>query len=122
MASLNMNGPYDLTTEKINEIVTNTSAGNYALGYLNKENTFIVEYVGRSDSNLNTRLLQHIGEGYKKFKYSYANNSKEAFEKECKNYHDFGGSDSLNNEIHPAKPADKNWECPECLKTKNQKL
>lgn len=57
MPSLNMNGSYDLTTEKINEIVTRTSTGNYALGYLNKENIFIVKYVGRSDNNLNAKLL-----------------------------------------------------------------
>jgi hypothetical protein len=112
--SLEMIGPYDLTTNMIYEIVTRTSAGNYALGYLNAENVFIVKYVGRSDSNLNARLLQHIGEGYKKFKYSYAQNSKEAFEKECKNYHDFGASESLDNKIHPDRPADKDWKCPYC--------
>jgi hypothetical protein len=112
--SLNMNGSYDLTTEKINEIVKKTSAGNYALGYVDKEKKFIVKYVGRSDTNLNARLLQHIGEGYKKFKYSYAQNSKEAFEKECKNYHDFGASESLDNKIHPDRPADKDWKCSFC--------
>jgi len=114
MPTLDMQGPYDLTTEKINEIVTQTSAGNYALGYMNDSNAFIVEYVGRSDSNLNERLLKHAGEGYEKFKYSYAQNSKEAFEKECKNFHDFGGSDKLDNKIHPDRPADKDWKCPYC--------
>lgn len=47
MATLNMNGPYELTTAKIDAVVTRTSPGNYALGYVNSENTFIVQYVGR---------------------------------------------------------------------------
>ena len=37
MASLNMNGPYLLTNDEINDKVTRTSAGNYALGYVNEE-------------------------------------------------------------------------------------
>ncbi len=55
MATLGMNGPYPLTNEKIDEVVTKTSAGNYALGY-KKESTFYVKYVGRSDNDLNKRL------------------------------------------------------------------
>ena len=52
MASLNMKGPYSFNREKVNEIVTRTTAGNYALGYLNEKNTFIVQYVGRADSDV----------------------------------------------------------------------
>ena len=42
MATLNMNGPYELTTKKIDEVITKTSAGNYALGYV-KVKKFIVK-------------------------------------------------------------------------------
>lgn len=101
MATLNMIGPYELTRSKINEVVTQTSPGNYALGYVNSENTFIVQYVGRSDSDVASRLRQHVGEKYKRFKYSYATSPKAAFEKECINYHDFGESRLLDNSIHP---------------------
>lgn len=52
MASLGMNGPYDLTNQKIDAVITNKSAGNYALGYVNEDKTFIVQYVGRSESPL----------------------------------------------------------------------
>ena len=114
MATLNMNGPYELTRSKINEVVTRTSPGNYALGYVNSENTFIVQYVGRSDSDVASRLRQHVGEKYKRFKYSYATSPKAAFEKECINYHDFGGSQSLHNKIHPDRPAGSGWKCPRC--------
>jgi hypothetical protein len=48
---------------------------------------------------------------YKRFKYGYASSAKAAFEKECKLYHDFEPRD---NEVHPARPAGTNWECPRC--------
>ena len=113
MASLSMKGPYPLTNEEINKRITEKSAGNYAYGYTNQDGTFIVKYVGRADSDLNERIKHGVGQ-YKEFKYSYANNAKEAYEKECKNYHDFGGSDSLDNDIHPDKPDNTNYKCPVC--------
>ena len=90
-----MNGPYLLNKDKIDEVVTETSAGNYALGYVNEKGTFIVKYVGRADSDVNA-------------------SPKAAFEKECRNYHDFGGSKSLDNKIHPDRPKNSSWKCPCC--------
>lgn len=114
MPSLGMEGPYTLTSEEIDRVVTKTSAGNYALGYTKDDGTFIVQYVGRSDSDVNQELKARLTDKYKKFKYSYATSPKAAFEKECRNYHDFGGSEKLDNEIHPGRPADTNWKCPVC--------
>lgn len=114
MASLNMQGPYDLTTSKVDEVVTRTSPGNYALGHVNTDNVFIVKYVGRSDTDLNRELKARSNSTYKKFKYSYATSPKAAFEKECHNFHDFGGADSLDNKNHPARPANAGWKCPVC--------
>ena len=39
MVSLNIEWPYRLTIEKIDEVVTRTSPENYALGYV-RDNTF----------------------------------------------------------------------------------
>lgn len=114
MASLDMKGPYELTRAKITEVVTRTSPGNYALGYVNDKNTFIVQYVGRSDSDVAARLKNHVGKKYKRFKFSYATSPKAAFEKECINYHDFGESDLLDNSVHPDRPAGASWKCPCC--------
>ena len=116
MTSLNMNGLYDLTKQKIENTITKKSAGNYALGYLNDKDVFIVLYVGRSDSDLKERLLSWVEKQskYKKFKYSYADSAKEAFLKECTNFHDFGGTEKLNNEIHPDRPKNLDWKCPKC--------
>ncbi len=116
MPSLNMSSSYSFALEKIDEVVTRRSPGNYALGYV-LENSFYVQYVGRSDIDLNQELKarhsQFSQKEYKQFKYSYASSVKEAFEKECTNYHDFVG-DSLHNERHPDRPNQMHWKCPRC--------
>lgn len=110
MASLNMNGPYDLTAAEIDRVITRTSPGNYALGRVDDKKTFLVSYVGRSDTDVNGRLHDHAG-NYDKFKYSYASSAKAAFERECENYHDF---DPPDNKSHPDRPNGSNWKCPRC--------
>lgn len=110
MASLSMNGPYNLTGTEIDQAVTKTSPGNYGLGRVNKEGTFLVSRVGRSDYDVNGRLHDHPGD-YEKFKFSYASSAKAAFEKECENYHDF---DPPGNKMHPDRPDGTSWKCPRC--------
>jgi len=115
MPTLTMKGPYKLTTEKIDEVVTKTSAGNYALGCVS-DSSFHFWYVGRSDDDVNKRLKAWVGKSarYTHFKFSYATSPKAAFEKECKNYHDFGGKEKLDNTKHPERPYLANWKCPIC--------
>lgn len=113
MASLEMKGAYDLSNDVIDEAITREAPGNYALGHVNDKGIFIVKYVGRSDTCVKTRLKQHVDK-HPKFKFSYASSPKAAFEKECKNFHDFGGTAKLGNSIHPDRPANANWKCPHC--------
>ncbi len=115
MASLSMNGPYPLTAPTIAQIVPRMSPGNYALGY-ERDGTFIVRYVGCSDSDVNSRLDDWVGvnERYLEFKFSYASSAKGAFEKECRNYHDFTEKRKLDNDRHPDAPEDTPWRCPVC--------
>lgn len=115
MASLGMNGPYSLSTDEIDRVVTQKSPGNYALGYVS-DSTFCPRYVGRSDEDVKARLKTWVGVNsrYKSFKFSYASSAKAAFEKECGNYHDFGGKDKLDNGQHPERPDGTGWKCPVC--------
>jgi hypothetical protein len=92
MASSGLKGSFALTDEKIDEEVTKTSPGAYALGYTSDE-TFHIKYVGRSDSDVNDRLHDWAGK-YKRFKYDYFGSAKAAFEKECNLYHDFDPVDN----------------------------
>ena len=87
---------------------------NELIGYVDEENIFRVKYVGRSDNDVAARLRKHVGEKYKRFKYSYASSPKTAFEKECRNYHEFGESQLLDNDIHPDRPKGASWKCPCC--------
>ena len=108
-----MNGPYVLSSAEIDRRIKKGTIGNYAYGHTDN-GTFYVEYVGRSDDDLNSRAKHGIGK-YKEFKFSYALTSKSAFEKECRNWHDFGGVEGrLDNKYHPDKPNFTDYKCPVC--------
>lgn len=115
MPDLDMLDPCELSEILINTIIEK-KRGNYAFGYLDNENNFIVCYVGRSDTDLQREIKQQMktdrAKGCTHFMYSYASSKKEAFEKECRNYHDFGESDHLHNEYHPDKPDRTDYKCP----------
>lgn len=107
-----MKGPFEIDTETIDGEVSETSAGNYALGKKNDNGGLTVHYVGRSDDDLNDRLNDYVDHNiYTHFKYSYAGNPKAAFEEECRNYHDWK---KLDNDIHPRRPKGKDYQCPNC--------
>ena len=115
MDPLNMQGPYNLDTKTIDRIVTHQSPGNYILGYSNSQNAFIAQYVGRSDLDVGIELKARLSSlKYKKFKFSYADSPKAAFEKDCRLFHELGGSGCLQNERHPVQPAGMHWNCPVC--------
>ena len=112
MATTGLDGPYTLSREKIDSVVTRTSPGAYALGEM-KDNTFYISYVGRSDDDVNRRLHEWVGK-YASFKFGYYPSAKAAYEKECSLWHDFGGPDGkLDNKSHPAKTV-VSWACPVC--------
>jgi hypothetical protein len=55
-----MSGSYPLTHAAIDETMSRTSPGNYALGYMDGA-TFMVFYVGRSDRDVRRRLHRWVG-------------------------------------------------------------
>ena len=111
MASTGLFGPHALDEKTIDTHV-GASTGTYVLGSSDGD-TFYVNYVGRSDTDLNGRLKQWVG-SYKHFKYGHYTTVKDAFEKECSIFHDFGGTSKLDNDIHPDRPKNKDYECPGC--------
>jgi hypothetical protein len=107
---------HGLTVQAIAEVVTQACPGNYALGYVDG-NRFCVLYVGRSDADLPKELRKWIKEHrprYKAFTFSYAPCAKAAFEKECEDFHDLGGTERLENVSHPQRTARTDWLCPRC--------
>ncbi|MCR5532629.1 MAG: hypothetical protein K6F10_01985 [Paludibacteraceae bacterium] len=94
-----------------------TGMGNYGF-YKVIEGRYKVRYIGRSDSNLQDEIDQQRNKkkdkGYTHFKYATASSKTEAYEEECRNYHEFGENVGLDNEIHPRKPKDNgHYNCPE---------
>lgn len=117
MASLEMKGPFDFTREKI-DLLVEKKPGNYALGKIDPQTgKMIVNTVGRADENLNAVLIGLLGKPqYKAFKFSHAPDAKSAYEKECRNWHDFGGATRLDCKTHPVQPEGCDWKCPRCGK------
>jgi len=60
MRPLEMNSSYPLTHEGIDDVLTRRSPGNYTLGYMDGA-TFVVFYVGRSDSDVGRSLHDWVG-------------------------------------------------------------
>lgn len=103
-----------LSEGRINRTVTRTAPGVYVLDKTTG-GLFQVSHVGRSDDDVKARLKQHVRSTYKYFKFDYATSPKNAFEKECELYHDFGGPEGkLDNNVHPGRPKDTDWKCPKC--------
>lgn len=111
MAATGLHGPYSLTEDVIDEIVRGVGPGAYVLTRRETKPSFIVNYVGRSDGDLSARLKQWVGSKYSHFKYGFLDNAKAAFLKECQIFHDFGGIESLDNKVHPARVENTNWTC-----------
>ena len=119
MPSLEMgNTMYELNKSTIESLIKDGLIGNYALGMKSVNGSFVVHYVGRSDTDLKQRLIQHLDDDkpYPYFKFSIASNIREAYLKECKNFHDFGAESYLDNKSHPSKPEGIKEVCPYCDK------
>jgi hypothetical protein len=109
MASPTLSETLSLTDERINEKITQKSAGVYALD-ATRAGGFTYSYVGRSDKDVNDRLHDWVST-YKFFKYAYCSSAKAAFEAECELYHDHRPPDNTN---HPQRPDGSGWKCPRC--------
>lgn len=113
MADSGLFGPHPLSAAVLDLTLHGVAPGTYALGDTNAEGAFVIRYVGRSDSDLRARLHDWVGK-YPKFKYGFFKTAKDAFLRECRVFHDFGETASLDNEIHPARAQGSDWKCPHC--------
>lgn len=115
MASLDMLGSFTLSPLKIDEVVTRRAPGNFAIGYL-ENRVFYVRYFGRSDGDINAAIKEWVDRrpDCDRFKFSYAPNARAAYLKHCRLFHDFAKGSGLSDTDHPKRPADTDWECPEC--------
>jgi len=104
---VNLAGPYALSQAIVVQTVAKGTPGVYVL--FRNGNT--AAYAGRSDVDLQGRLLDHVNTGYQQFWFAYATSPKDGFEKECHLFHDYNPPD---NKIHPQRPVGSDWRCPRC--------
>ncbi|CAN1724015.1 conserved protein of unknown function [Hyphomicrobium sp. 1Nfss2.1] len=109
-ANTGLLGPYRLSYDGINHAVARRTAGVFALGSTDPGGNFRVKHVGRSDSDVRSRLCECIGSDAL-FKVGFFASARAAFEKECELFHDFAPP---SNRIHPSRPKGTTWECPRC--------
>ena len=93
--------------------------GVYLLGCSDDTSkTFTPLYVGRSDVDVQRRLLKH--EKFWRTTYFQAHplkSARAAFYHECFYWHVWIGTPNFLNKIHPDRPANENLLCPFCPTT-----
>lgn len=119
---------YPLTEKGIASLTTDWHCGNYIICSANVSAdrgcvVARVAYVGRVDkSPIKSRLLDHLREERFKeaswyFHVRRADAPKEAYERECRDYHRFLEADDTGafmNKIHPDRPDGETFHCPVC--------
>jgi len=107
---------YRLSPWLIRVLIPEAYIGTYSL--FKHEKAELI-YVGRSDTCLQKRLLQHAYVGRADyFRYNIQWTPEKAFIAECSAYHvSISGTENL---IHPARPKGVFLQCPFCLSTFNQ--
>ena len=110
-----LSGPFKYDKATIEKEIPEKVIGNYILGSVDENGYFDVRYVGRSDSDLKTRIGHEI-DRYSHFMFSIADSAREAYYQECLMWHLYGGDKGeLDNKIHPDKPdGDSRAECFIC--------
>jgi len=103
---------YQLDRVTVEKFVPSGSIGNYQL----LDRASRIRYVGRSDTDLQSRLLRHVDESpYCYFKYWTTDSPKSAYYEECKQYHKYEAYGWLLNKNHPDRPENMpHLCCPIC--------
>lgn len=116
LAVLGFSGPHVFDETEIKRFVAPSTIGAYAIGDVNERIQFVVMRAGRSDEDVQSRLLQYLNEAraeynkaYRAFMWAKCDTVKAAFNLECTLYHYFKPA---NNDIHPDRPEDQDFECP----------
>lgn len=101
---MTLQGPFAI--DEVSVYVSGGAMGVYVLSSDGSEAT----YVGRSDVDLQQRILQSTSEGgYIAFWFDYATSPMDAYRYECELYHEYSPPDNL---FHPAVPENTSWRCP----------
>ena len=104
-------GPYNLHSEEEIQSISERPGVYVLYESTPTHGPRIARYVGRSDTSLRERLMDHKGQ-YSVFFVRYADTPDEAFRFECEFYHRY--IDTIENKIHPDRPDKSSAICPIC--------
>lgn len=109
-----MSNVYELIRKSVSLNVRKNSKGSYLLGFLDPDEKFIPFYPGRSDTNVQNRLFNHVSSGvFTHFRVFHVERVRDAYHQECRDYHLLLRS-GITNIIHPARPKGLPYKCPYC--------
>jgi hypothetical protein len=113
-----MNGTraWQLAPWVIRALIPPAVLGVYLLGEPSSAGRFVFQYVGRSDTDLRRRLLQHCSAASALFfRHVLCIDRLTAFRMECYFWHAAEGEHTVANLIHPAAPRGTDVSCPYCF-------
>lgn len=113
MAKMEMHGPFKLTPWTIEQTIEKNVPGNFALGHYDGK-TFEAKFIGRDDRSLHHALIEQCEKcDYSHFKANYAMDAKDAYYRQCRNYHE---NQEFADADHPPRPEGTSLVCPVCGK------
>lgn len=104
-----------MTKANVKNSVLKNAKGAYFLGN-EKNGDFHIKYIGRSDTRLRSRLIDHVkndNEDYTHFSFEITDTILEAYRIECREWHN---AIDLDNKAHPKKPKNLKYRCSYCRK------
>jgi hypothetical protein len=110
MAAVTLRGPFRLVSDVIGQFVPPGVPGVYVLGAVAPGDLHPVDVVGRADLDLAPVLLGLVGSN-SGFMFAPATTTAEAFDLECRLYHQFM---LTGLRPHPQAPKDSALACPIC--------
>ena len=81
-----MSNVYKLTQKSVSLNVRKNSKGSYLLGFLDPDEKFIPFYPGRSDTNVQNRLFNHVSSAFTHFRVFHVERVREAYHQECRHH------------------------------------
>lgn len=103
-----MSGPHSLTRQTVKR---EAKAGSIGVYLLRNSRTGPPRYVGRSDTDVQDRLMDYVrDDDYSYFSVEHYNSTRRAWNREANLYHYH--KSTLDNKRHPAAPA--GMGCPRC--------
>ena len=114
-----MEGPYQLSRSVIDAVVADPRPAVFLLRRIEATSQY-AHYRGRvgrtrHGERLGPALARWVGSGYRVFWFEHTDSDRNAFERECRLWHELDGhAGKLDNDCHPRPDGISGGHCPLC--------